>query len=74
MVVAEAAGDVSTETRGYAVSPATQPELELSAESHPSLGPTPFTTEFHEPDPPADTGPAATIRRMTLIEKIAFFG
>jgi hypothetical protein len=66
------AATVSTEAGGYAKPPA-QPELELPAASHPSLGPTPFSTQGQEPDAASGTDPSAAIRRMTLIEKIAFF-
>ena len=53
------------------------PELDISvvraSEPHPSLGSTPFAAEFQEPCQPAEIDPVAAIRRMSLIEKIAFF-
>jgi hypothetical protein len=61
---------------GYTVAPATQPELTIVPPSdlHPSLGSTPFTAEILESRRLPDIDdPAAAIRRMTLIEKIAFF-
>jgi hypothetical protein len=42
-------------------------------ESHPSLGSTPFAAEVQEPRRPPDIDPVAAIRRMTLVEKFAFF-
>ena len=62
------------EAAGYTV-PATQPELKIVPPSdlHPSLGSTPFTAEILEARRLPDDDPAAAIRRMTLIEKIAFF-
>ena len=48
-----------------------------TSERHPSLGSTPFAAEVHEPrhspDVAPDIDPVAAIRRMSLIEKIAFF-
>jgi len=56
---------------------AVAPELDLSvvraSEPHPSLGSTPFAAEFEEPRRPAEIDPVTAIRRMSLIEKIAFF-
>jgi hypothetical protein len=54
---------------------APQPELSVvrASEPHPSLGSTPFAAEFQEPRRPAEIDPVAAIRRMTLVEKIAFF-
>jgi hypothetical protein len=54
---------------------APQPELAVvrASEPHPSLGSTPFAAEFQEPRRPAEIDPVAAIRRMTLVEKIAFF-
>jgi hypothetical protein len=42
-------------------------------ESHPSLGSTHLAAEFQEPRRPPDIDPIAAIRRMTLVEKFAFF-
>ncbi|MGB8401676.1 hypothetical protein [Bradyrhizobium sp.] len=74
MVVAEQIEPVPIRAGGYAVPPATQPEFPAAPPSplHPSLGPTPFAAEFLEPRPP-DTDPSSAIRRMSLVEKIAFF-
>jgi hypothetical protein len=63
------------EARRSTVPPATQPELTVvpRADLHPSLGSTPFSAEISESHRLPDTDPAAAIRRMTLVEKIAFF-
>jgi len=60
---------------GRTAPPVTQPELTVVRPSdlYPSLGATPFTAEVIESRRPPDIDPAAAIRRMTLIEKIAFF-
>jgi hypothetical protein len=74
VVAAEPVQSVPTETTGYAVPPARQPELPAAQPSfHSSLGATPFTSEFQESSRTLDIDPAAAIRRMSLIEKIAFF-
>ena len=59
----------------YTVPPPTQPELAIVPPSdlHPSLGATPFTPEIIESSRLPEADPAAAIRGMTLIEKIAFF-
>jgi hypothetical protein len=65
----------ASEAEGCVVAPATQFELPAipPAELHPSLGATPFTVDTLEPHRAPDLDPVAAIRRMTLIEKIAFF-
>jgi len=44
-----------------------------ASEPHPSLGSTPFAAEFQEPRRSPDIDSVAAIRRMSLVEKIAFF-
>ena len=74
VVAAEPVQSAPTEPSGYKVPPARQPELPAAPPSlHSSLGATPFTDEYQESSRPPDADPAATIRRMSLIEKIAFF-
>ena len=43
------------------------------SEPHPSLGSRPFAAEFEEARHAPDIDSVAAIRRMSLIEKIAFF-
>jgi len=50
-----------------------EPSAASASEPHPSLGSTPFAAEFQEPRRPPDIDPVAAIRRMSLIEKYAFF-
>ena len=54
---------------------AAPPELTAAPASvpHPSLGSTPFAAEIQEPRRPPEIDPIAAIRRMSLIEKYAFF-
>jgi hypothetical protein len=75
VVVAEPTAPVPAQAGSYTVPLAKQPQLTVVPPSdlHPSLGSTPFTAEILESDRLPDTDPAAAIRRMTLIEKIAFF-
>jgi hypothetical protein len=44
-----------------------------ASEPHPSLGSTPFAADSQEPRRPPDIDPITAIRRMSLIEKYAFF-
>ena len=55
-----------------AVAPAPELSVVRASEPHPSLGSTPFAAELQERRP-AEIDPVAAIRRMSLIEKIAFF-
>jgi hypothetical protein len=54
---------------------AAPPELSAApaSEPHPSLGSTPFAAEIQEPRRPPEIDSVAVIRRMSLVEKYAFF-
>jgi hypothetical protein len=54
---------------------AAPPELSVApaSEPHPSLGSTPFAAEIQEPRRPPEIDSVAVIRRMSLVEKYAFF-
>jgi hypothetical protein len=61
---------------GLPVTPAPAPETRSrppGPELHPSLGSTPFSVEAQPPCRSSDTDQVAAIRRMSLVEKIAFF-
>jgi len=61
---------------GLPVTPAPAPETtsrSAGSELHPSLGSTPFALETLPPCRIPDTDQVAAIRRMSLVEKIAFF-
>ena len=61
---------------GLPVTPAPAPETTsrpAGSELHPSLGSTPFALETLPPCRIPDTDQVAAIRRMSLVEKIAFF-
>jgi hypothetical protein len=71
-VVAE---PVELAARRHVVSPRIQPEAVAAPrpQPHPSLGSTPFASEFPEPRRAVDADPSPAIRRMSLTEKIDFF-
>jgi len=50
-----------------------KPSAASASEPHPSIGATPFAAKFQEPPRPPDIDPVAAIRRMSLVEKFAFF-